>query len=382
MASNKGERTVGGVLIINSDLDPSGGIGTVPTGSLVLASDGSGIFYKFGAGATNYSQVPTSPSGGVVGDLLVRTSATAFSNLADIATGNVLLSGGVGVIPSYGKVGLTTHVSGTLGLGNGGTGTATTFTLGSVVIAGASGIYTQDNANFFWDDTNNRLGIGTTTPTAFADLAASVAAGATLRIRSGTAPTAANQNNGDIWNDSTQKVLSINLHGATTIVQNIETCIFTQTANTNVNNTTTETTLLGTGIGTKTLPADFFTAGKTIRLTLRGFFSRTSGNITIRFKLGTTTICATATASSGAGSTDGFQVIVDCTCRTTGAGGTFFGQGWYQNLNNGNVIEMVTSATVAVDTTASQIINTTIQFSTANAGNTFTSTNCTIEVLN
>jgi len=51
-----------------------------------------------------------------------------------------------------------------LGVGNGGTGTATTFTAGSVVFAGVSGIYTQDNGQLFWDDTNNRLGIGTATP--------------------------------------------------------------------------------------------------------------------------------------------------------------------------------------------------------------------------
>jgi hypothetical protein len=37
------------------------------------------------------------------------------------------------------------------------------FTTGSVVFQGASGL-TQDNANFFWDDVNNRLGIGTVSP--------------------------------------------------------------------------------------------------------------------------------------------------------------------------------------------------------------------------
>ena len=41
----------------------------------------------------------------------------------------------------------------------GGTGTNTTFTQGSVVFAGASGVYTQDNANIFYDDINNRLGL-------------------------------------------------------------------------------------------------------------------------------------------------------------------------------------------------------------------------------
>jgi hypothetical protein len=54
--------------------------------------------------------------------------------------------------------------SGILGVANGGTGTGTTFTQGSVVFAGASGIYTQNNANFFWDNTNSRLGIGTAAP--------------------------------------------------------------------------------------------------------------------------------------------------------------------------------------------------------------------------
>ncbi len=51
-----------------------------------------------------------------------------------------------------------------LALTSGGTGTATAFTSGSLVFAGASGVYTQDNANLFWDDTNNRLGVGTNVP--------------------------------------------------------------------------------------------------------------------------------------------------------------------------------------------------------------------------
>lgn len=52
----------------------------------------------------------------------------------------------------------------TLGVAKGGTGTGTAFTAGSVVFAGASGVYTQDNASFFWDNTNDRLGIGTASP--------------------------------------------------------------------------------------------------------------------------------------------------------------------------------------------------------------------------
>jgi hypothetical protein len=60
--------------------------------------------------------------------------------------------------------GTAANVTGTVAIVNGGTGTATAFTAGSVVFAGASGTYSQDNAQLFWDDANNRLGIGTAAP--------------------------------------------------------------------------------------------------------------------------------------------------------------------------------------------------------------------------
>lgn len=44
------------------------------------------------------------------------------------------------------------------------------FTTGSVLFVGPSGILYQDNANFFWDDTNNRLGLGTASPTSRLDI--------------------------------------------------------------------------------------------------------------------------------------------------------------------------------------------------------------------
>lgn len=60
-----------------------------------------------------------------VGDLIYASGATALSKLAGVATGNALLSGGVTTAPAWGKIGLTTHISGTLALGNGGTGQTT-----------------------------------------------------------------------------------------------------------------------------------------------------------------------------------------------------------------------------------------------------------------
>ena len=60
--------------------------------------------------------------------------------------------------------------------------TITSATAGSVLFAGAAGVLAQDNAKFFWDDTNNRLGIGTATPGE--DLHLSGSADQTIKVQS------------------------------------------------------------------------------------------------------------------------------------------------------------------------------------------------------
>jgi len=81
-----------------------------------------------GTGQTTYA----------VGDLLYADTISTLAKLADVATGNALISGGVGVAPAWGKIGLTTHVSGTLPVANGGTG-LTSGTSGGVLYYSASG---------------------------------------------------------------------------------------------------------------------------------------------------------------------------------------------------------------------------------------------------
>ena len=103
---------------------------------------------KGGTGQTSYA----------VGDILYANTTTTLAKLADVATGNALISGGVGVAPFWGKIGFTTHVSGTLPIANGGTN-QTSFTTGYVHF----GSFSTDS-NFFWDNTNKRLGLGTASP--------------------------------------------------------------------------------------------------------------------------------------------------------------------------------------------------------------------------
>jgi hypothetical protein len=149
------------------------------------------LFYKDNANAVQVIGWKTTPTtaGGTgltsytAGDLSYYASGTTFTKLAIGTAGQILTStgtapqwttlSGVAVTTfSAGTTGFTPNsatsgavtLAGTLAVGNGGTGTSTAFTAGSVVFAGASGVYSQDNTNFFWDDTNNRLGLGTTSP--------------------------------------------------------------------------------------------------------------------------------------------------------------------------------------------------------------------------
>jgi hypothetical protein len=89
-----------------------------------------------GTGLTSYT----------IGDLVYASGTTTLAKLADVATGNVLLSGGVGAAPSYGQVGLTTHVTGTLPIGNGGTN-ITTYTTGDLLYASASNTLAKLSGN-------------------------------------------------------------------------------------------------------------------------------------------------------------------------------------------------------------------------------------------
>lgn len=108
-----------GLTVTGSPITTSG---TITLAGTLVAANG-------GTGQSSYT----------VGDILYASTTTALSKLAGVATGNALISGGVGVAPAWGKVGLTTHVSGTLPVGNGGTGVASTPLNGQLLIGNGSG---------------------------------------------------------------------------------------------------------------------------------------------------------------------------------------------------------------------------------------------------
>lgn len=106
--------------------------GTLPSGRLNGSYTGVTGVGTLTAGTWNGSTIAaayggTGLSSYAVGDLIYADTTTSLAKLADVVSGNVLLSGGVGTAPAWGQVGLQTHVTGTLQVTNGGTG-ATTLT--------------------------------------------------------------------------------------------------------------------------------------------------------------------------------------------------------------------------------------------------------------
>lgn len=142
-----GARKAGGnVYIIDSNGTPvhgfysSGNVG-INTGTSMLASA------QFQINSTTRGFLPP------------RMTTTQRNAIVSPATG----------LSIYNTTTLAPNVyNGTAWVGVGGLAigdTITSATAGSVLFAGTSGVLAQNNANLFWDDTNNRLGIGTATPT-------------------------------------------------------------------------------------------------------------------------------------------------------------------------------------------------------------------------
>jgi len=163
--------------------------------------------------------------------------------------------------------------------------------------------------------------------------------------------------------------------------------IFTQTADAAVANTTNETSILGTGSGTKTVAAGALnTIGRTLRVRVKGMISNAAGapTLTIRFKVATTNILSGVFTVANA-TNDSFDFNVEMTTRTTGTSGTFASNGRFNhNMTTGSVggVSLVFSGTQTTDLTLSRAIDVTAQWSAANASNSIGSQIATIEILN
>jgi len=100
----------------------SAGTGTPAFGTLGVAGGGTGN--------TTYA----------VGDILYASGTAALSRVAQTATGSALVSKGAAA-PAWEKIGLTTHVTGILGIGSGGTGATSEAVQGGIIYGASTSAY-------------------------------------------------------------------------------------------------------------------------------------------------------------------------------------------------------------------------------------------------
>jgi hypothetical protein len=222
--------------------------GTLPVARLNGSYTGITGVGTLAAGTWNASTIAaiyggTGLTSFVQGDLLYATSSTTVGRLADEVAGNALISGGVGGDPAWGKIGLGTHVSGTLPVGNGGTG-ATTLT--GYVYGNGTGAFTASTSipNAATTATN----LNTASAIVARDGSGNFSAGtitASLNGNASTATTAANVNNGTL----SLGVSGTGLSGSATFTANQSgNSTFTVTSNaTNLNTVSTIVARDGSG---------------------------------------------------------------------------------------------------------------------------------------
>lgn len=281
----------------------------------------------------------------------------------------------------------------------GGTGTTTTFTQGSVVFAGSSGIYGQDNSNFFWDDANNRLCLLSNSCTNTLDIGGAkfyVTSGGAMTSYESTARASIANNVASIvdgapsqtadlhrWRSSGGTVLaSISKAGTVRghrLDNNVPLSGVVKADYTvaSVANTTTETSL-----NSYSIPAATLEVNRALLIKATGVYgtANATDTITLRMKVGGATwhtIVSTPASVTNAQWSVEWLIIV----ATTGAGGAAESQLPGAFINSVFKSDPNT-ATESIDTTTSRTLEITAQWSAAASANTISIRQFVVEVHN
>lgn len=161
---------------------------------------------------------------------------------------------------------------------------------------------------------------------------------------------------------------------------------FTQTANATVANTTTPTTLLGSGQGSTSFDID--AVGRTVEGELWGVISTLGvlpGNLTIEVSIGGTTVLSTGAISLITSLSNVlWNLRYRITVVTTGGSGTVIAEGKFSITNTlADSVEMLSNgtSTVTVDTTGTPVEDVQAMFSAASTSNSITTTNADLRFI-
>jgi hypothetical protein len=153
--------------------------------------------------------------------------------------------------------------------------------------------------------------------------------------------------------------------------------LFAQTANsTPITNTTVETSLINGGVGSLSVPANFFKVGDSFRVVTAGVLNATNNQtIRIRVKAGSIVLLDSLAQNITNITNDVFSLNVDFTIRQLGGPGVAsivtLGTFHYAKTSNASVqgfaFNVVNNTTF--DTTIANTLNITVEWGAANTGN-------------
>jgi len=308
--------------------------------------------------------VPMFRASSSIGGFYLGDGSTALNAYMSAISGNTgfALTGKLTVSSTINNVTLTAPASAsTLTIASGSTFTLTGAYAFTFAIPGAY-TYTFPSA------TSTLAGIGNANTWSSAQ---------TFTVAPVLTASAGGTTDGQIWNDSTQhRPTSYNASLKTPLVGTM----FAQTADGTNGAATAATSILGTGVGTKTIPASFFMSGKTIRVKGTGVFTTaaTPGTATITLQLGAVVVATSAATTPTVSLTSkhfDFEFMLTCRSSTTIQGG-------------GKIFMDAAIFSLAVpNTTTATIVNATayaVDVQSANSlasGCIWTTKTCTIEVL-
>jgi hypothetical protein len=157
--------------------------------------------------------------------------------------------------------------------------------------------------------------------------------------------------------------------------------LYAQTAQSATINTAPEQSIIGTGVGSLSIPANGFTVGDSFHGKLGGLINATGGGgrseIIVRIKAGGVTLASTGIFDLDTATNQGWEIEMDFTIATIGAVGSISTNGNFAYVKDGDrkVSGYVFQDVQTIDTTVINALDITVEWNVINGGDDIYSAN-------
>jgi len=157
--------------------------------------------------------------------------------------------------------------------------------------------------------------------------------------------------------------------------------LYSQTANSATINTTGEQSIVGSGVGSLSIPADAFIVGDSFHAKIGGVLNATGGGgrseLIVKIKTGATILASTGVFDLDTATNQGWECELDFTIATIGATGSICTNGnfAYVKDNDRKVSGYIFQDVQTIDTTISNTLDITVEWNVLNAGDDIYSAN-------